>query len=52
MEKEPVRVFTPFQWDGTKKHWEPQREREYHLKNLCVCVEGVGVVCVWGGVCV
>ena len=34
MEKEPVRVLTPFQCDGTKTHWEPQRAREYHLKSL------------------
>ena len=34
MEKEPVRVLTPFQCDGTKKHWEPHRERGYHLKIL------------------
>ena len=34
MEKEPVRVLTPFQCDGTKKHWEPHRERGHHLKNI------------------
>ena len=34
MEKEPMRVLTPFQCDGTKKDWEPQRERGYHLKSL------------------
>ena len=25
MEKESVRVLTPFQCNGTKKHWKPQR---------------------------
>ena len=35
MEKEPVRVLTPFQCDGTKKkNWEPPGERGYHLKSL------------------
>ena len=34
MEKEPVRVLTPFLCNGTKKHWEPHRERGYHLKSL------------------
>ena len=32
--KKPVRVLTPFQCDGTKKHWEPHGERGYYLKNL------------------
>ena len=32
--KGPVRVLTPFQWNGTKKHWEPHRNRGYHLKSL------------------
>ena len=34
MEKEPVRVLTPFQCNGTKKHWEPHRKREYNLKSF------------------
>ena len=54
MEKEPVRVLTTFQCDGTKKHWEPQRAREYHLKSLFFLFLFLffPFVCVCGGVCV
>ena len=29
-----MRVLTPFQCNRTKKHWEPHRERGYHLNNV------------------